>query len=304
MSSDLEKNSNYSHNDSDADNSITTALTVCKVSNPPIIKVFNQYEAHLPIEIRNKIYDQLELIHRFKLINTNKDIASIFNPYNTKLYSIDTNPFDLALFLYCCELRNSRASHILTYDLSSLISDTYRKHKLNARNNPDRDATEYYEMLVVYSLIYSNDKYLLTLHHINGFLEHISKEYALQNTKIVDTRLLTIFMRGVLQRLSKIPRDLFYDYIMIYEKIYIITVTLITINYQSIKSTCDSFIHILNDYFDDDIIESFIGNSMFDIIDDAFNVEIVPHYDIEELDEDLCPDLIIEMIESRMLELK
>jgi hypothetical protein len=43
---------------------------------------------------------------------------------------------------------------------------------------------------------------------------------------------------------------------------------------------------------------------MFDIIDDAFNVEIVPHYDIEELDEDLCPDLIIEMIESRMLELK
>lgn len=262
--------------DSDNESVYSNESYIPPTSKPRIIP---PYEAIVPADIRDKIFNQLELVHRFKLIHSDLDTARIFNPINDKIISKSDKAMDLVLLAYICEMRDTRASRLLLTELYYDIQGYADPDRLNPDN-----------------FLYQDDTDLLTLEHISAVLTRILDEYLLQNTHIVNIQVLTMFMREVSRRLSKMPRDLFRDHVVVYDRIYSISITLIAIHFSDPLPICASLVDMLNTYFDKATVRLFSG-CMYDIVDDAFSSEIIPYYGMDEDDQDdLCVELILDVI--------
>jgi len=271
----------------------------------------------LPTDIRNKIFDQLHIVDRFKLIHFRIEIVDMFNPYTDEvnmfnLYTDEVNTtdtytdrvtiynlyddkvilksdsdMDLILLMYLCEMRN-------THNSRQLSTKIYHEIEYRENSNPDID-------IIADKFLYRNDMDLLTLAHIYAVLNYISEEYYLGNIHIVDIRLLTVFMREVSRRLSKMPRDSFRDHIAVYDIIYNISITLIAINYNQPPSIYTSIVDILNTYFDKATTDLF-GADIFEIVYNALVNGIVPYYGMDEDDNsELCVELISNVINPLLL---
>lgn len=250
----------------------------------------------LPTDIRNKIFNQLNIVDRFKLIYFKIDIVDMFNPhtdelvmfnsYNDKIILKSDSNMNLILLAYLCEMRNTHTSRQLSTEICNEIE--YRADNIDMDN-------------VVDKFLYRNDMDLLTLEHIYAVLTYILEEYYSENIRIVDIRLLTLFMREVSRRLSKMPRDLFRDHVAVYSIIYTISITLISINHNKPLSIYKPIVDILNTYFDEETTGLF-GADAYGIVYGALNNGIVPYYGMDEDYEDgLCVELISNVINPLLL---
>lgn len=259
----------------------------------------SDYEAMLPEDIRNKIYNELEIIHKFKLIWACKEdrIQKIFAPFadNDPLENIN-NIIDAVMLYHICIMRYSDASNIVAYKLDSVIRDMYARKIFIEIDTGHRDP----EYITPLNLDFLTSIATVTLSNLSNILRVIMNEYHMGRGHLVDTQMLVVFMKAILQRLCKFPRDLFDDYIDIYTKIYCIIITLLAIHYKNPRPICNSLINILNTYFDGDTLE-ICAVSMYDILDTVFSLGLAPISDIagdENEDGDRYVDLCAAYIEN------